>query len=131
MLCKSACICVVPGWDSCCVRIINPICNVADAACWLLKKPLDLILRVAIVVVDKSFHSLDVAKVALTVAQGILHGAKVVLDGAIAFLVGVKITYKVGVSAITALVDFALTKLINIREIYFKVALGAASRGEF
>ena len=85
----------------------------------------------AIVVVDKSFHSLDVAKVALTVAQGILHGAKVVLDGAIAFLEGVKITYKVGVSAITALVDFALTKLINIREIYFKVALGAASRGEF
>ena len=97
----------------------------------MLKKPLDLILQGAIFIVDKSRHVLDVAKIALTVAQSILHGAKVVLDGAKLFLEGVKITYKIGVSAITALTDFVLTEIINIREIRFRVALSAAKGGEF
>ena len=103
----------------------------ANAGCWLLKKPLDLILQGAIFVVDKGRHVLDVAKIALIVAQGILHGVKVVLDGAILFLEGVKLTYKIGVYAITALAEFVLTKIINIREIYFRVALSVAKGGEF
>jgi exonuclease VII small subunit len=126
-----ACICTHPGWDSCCTRITDPICTAANAGCWLLKKPLDLILQGVIFVVDKSRHVLDVAKIALIVAQGILHGVKVVLDGAILFLEGVKLTYKIGVYAITALAEFVLTKIINIREIYFRVALSVAKGGEF
>ena len=125
------CICKLPGWDSCCTRIKNPLCLAANAACWLLKKPLDLILQAAIFVVDKSRHVLDVAKVALTLAQGVLHTAKLALDAAIVVLEGVKITYKVGVKAISALVDFALTKILNIREMHFRVALGTAKGGEF
>ena len=125
------CICKLPGWHSCCVRIKNPLCVVANAACWLLKKPLDLILQVAIFVVDKSRHVLDVAKVALSLAQGVLHAAKLALDAAIVVLEGIKITYKVGVQAITALVDFAFKKLLNIREMYFRVALGSAKGAEF
>ena len=70
-------------------------------------------------------------KVALTAAQGILHAAKLALDGAILFIEGVKVAYKVGVSAITALTDFILTEIINIHEIRFRVALSAANGGEF
>ena len=125
------CICKFPDWDSCCIRVKNPACLAANAACWLLKKPLDLILQAAIFVVDKSGHVFDVAKVALTLAQGVLHTAKLALDAAIVVLQGIKITYKVGVKAISALVDFAFTKILNIREMHFRVALGTAKGAEF
>ena len=125
------CVFGLPGWDSCCIRIKNPLCLLANAACWLLKKPLDLILQAVIFIVDKSRHILDIAKVALTLAQGVLHTAKLALDVAIGVLEGIKITYKVGVKAISALVDFVLTKLLNIREMHFRVALGTAKGGEF
>ena len=72
-----------------------------------------MILKVAIVVVDKSKGVLDVAKVALTLAQGVLHTAKLALNAANAALEGVKVLYKVGATALTALVDFAFTKLIR------------------
>lgn len=85
-----ACICRRPGWDSCCVRITSPTCLAKNAACWVLKKPLDLALQLAIVVVDKSRHALDVVKAALSVAQGVVYSARVTLDGAKAFLGGVK-----------------------------------------
>ena len=81
--------------------------------------------------VDKSRHLLDVAKAALQVARGVVNAAKRSLDVAIAFLDGVRHTYRVGVKAITAVVNFALTKIINIREIYFKVGLGVANGGVF
>ena len=125
------CICKLPGWHGCCTKIKDPICTAANAACWLLKKPLDVILQGAIFIVDKSKHALDVVKVALTAAQGVLHAAKLALDGAILYLEGVKAMYKVGVSAITALTDFVLTEIINIHEIHFRVALSAAKTGEF
>ena len=125
------CICKSPGWDSCCKRITNPLCLAKNAGCWLLKKPLNLILQAAKVVVDKSRSTLDVAKVALTIAQGALHGVQRLLDAAKAVLEGIKIAYRVGVNAISALANFVLTQIINIREVYFNVGLGAASGGEF
>ena len=88
-------------------------------------------LRVAIWVVDKSRHFLDIAKVALYIARGVVYAARSTLDIAIAFLEGVKITYRIGVNAISALANFVLTKIINIREIYFKVGLSVASGGVF
>ena len=125
------CVCTHPGWNSCCTRISNPICVAANAGCWLLKKPLDLILQGAIFVVDKSRHLLDIAKAALTVAQGAVSFAKGVLEAAKAALEVVKVAYKVGVSAISAIANFVLTQIINIREMYFKVGLSAASGGVF
>ena len=126
-----ACVCGYPGWDSCCIRVTNPICLAANAACWLLKKPLDLILQAAIFIVDKSRHILDLAKVALSIAQGFLRGVQVLLEAAKAVLEGIKITYRVGVNALSALVHLVFTQIINIREMYFKVGLGAAKGGEF
>ena len=125
------CICKRPGWDRCCKRIRNPVCLAKNAACWLLKKPLDLALRLAKVVVDKSRHILDIAKVALSVAQGALRGVQKLLDAAKAALEGIKIAYRVGVNALSALTKLVFTQIINIREVYFKVGLGAASGGEF
>ena len=81
--------------------------------------------------VDKSRHSLDVAKAGLLVARGAVNNAKSLLDPAIAFLDQVKHTYRVGVKAITAVEKFAQPKIINIREIYFKVGLGVANGGVF
>ena len=64
-------------------------------------------------------------------AQGAVNAAKGVLDIAIAALEVVKVTYRVGVGAITAFARFALTQIINIREMYFKVSLSAADGGQF
>ena len=82
-------------------------------------------------VVDKCRHSLDVVKGGVSVAQGVVYAAKGGFDGAIGFLEGVKATYKIGVNAISALADFASTRIINIQEIYFKVGLSLAGKGAF
>jgi len=102
-----------------------------NAACYLLKKPLDLVLTAEIKVVDKSRVLLDAAKGALSVAQGVVNAAKRSLDLAIGFLEGVKKAYHTGVNAMSALANFALTKIINIREMYFKAGLSVANGGVF
>ena len=43
----------------------------------------------------------------------------------------VRIAYRVGVNAVSALTNFVLTQIINIHEIYFKVELGEAEKGKF
>ena len=125
------CVCKRPGWDSCCKRVTDPACTAKNAACYLLKKPLDLVLTAAIKVVDKSRVLLDAAKGALSVAQGVVNAAKRSLDLAIGFLEGVKKAYRTGVNAMSALANFALTKIINIREMYFKAGLSVANGGVF
>ena len=126
-----ACICTHPGWDSCCTRIDDPLCIAENAGCALLKEPLDLILRGAAAFVDESRIVLEAAKGALSVAQGFVSAAKGTLDIAIAGLTAVRKTYRAGVEALSAFANFALTEIINIREMYFKVALSVADGGEF
>lgn len=125
------CVCTHPGWDSCCKRITDPVCVTANTACGALKKPLDLILQGAIKVVDKSRVTLDIAKTALSAAQGVINSAKRLLDLAIKALDVVRATYRVGVGALNAIAKFTLTKIINIKEMYFKVQLSAANGGKF
>lgn len=126
-----ACVCTHPGWDNCCTRITDPICIVANAACALLKEPVLFILKGAEKLVDSSRFTLDIAKGILSGAQGIVNAAKLPLDLVIKALEVVKQAYRVGVSALSALVDFALTQIINIREMYFYVELSKASGGQF
>ena len=107
------------------------MCVGRNTACYALKKPLDYAFRGAINVVDRSRGTLNIAKGALSGAQGVVNVAKRSLDIAIGFLEGVKRTYRVGVNAISALARFALTQIINIHEMYFRVGLNAASGGRF
>ena len=125
------CVCYRPGWHSCCWRIPDFACHAANAVCWAIRTAIDFALRVAMWVVHYSRHFLDIAKAALHIARGVVYVARHTLDLAIAFLDGVRHAYRVGVKAISAVISFALTKIINIREIYFKVGLGVASGGEF
>ena len=125
------CVCKRPKWNSCCKRITDPVCLGRNAACYALKKPLDFALTAAIRIVDKSKVALDVAKGALSVAKGIVNAAKRSLNVAIAFLERVKRTYRIGVNAISALTRFTLTKIINIRKMYFRVGLRLANGGKF
>ena len=121
------CVCHRPGWDSCYHRVSDATCHAHNAACWALKRPLDLALKAAIWVVDKSRHALDVAKGALHVARGVVYAARQSLNAANAFLEGVKRLYSVGVNAISAHARFILTQIINIRDIYFNVGLNVAN----
>ena len=125
------CICTHPGWDRCCTRITDPICVIANTACAALKIPLDLILKGAIKIVNAGRVTLDIAKGFLTAAQGVVNLAKKPLDLAIKALDAVRIAYRVGVNALSALTNFVLTKIINIKEMYFKVELSAANGGKF
>ena len=125
------CVCKRPGWDSCCKRLPNPACLAANAGCWLLKKPLGVALEVAKFAVVKGTHVLDVAKLALSMAQGALLDAQNLLDAAKKGLEGIKVAYRVGINAISALAKLVFTQIINIREVNFKVEIQAASSGKF
>ena len=125
------CIFWKPGWNSCCKRVTDPACVTANTACAALKKPLDLILQGAKKVVDKSTATLNLVKAALSAAQGVVNYAKGALDLAVKALDVVRTTYRVGVSALKAIAKFTLTKIINIKEMYFKVQLSAANGGKF
>ena len=81
--------------------------------------------------VDKSRVTLNIAKGALSAAQGVVNSGKGLLDLAVKALDVVRATYKVGVSALNAIAKFTLTKIINIKEMYFKVQLSAANGGKF
>ena len=116
-------------WGGCCVT--DPECLAENAYCALKKEPLIAILELAKAVVDESDVTLDIAKGALTTVQGVVNTAKQSLNLAIAGLTAVRNTYRAGVEAINALAKFALTEIINIREMYFKVALSVANGGEF
>ena len=96
----------------------------------LLKKPLDLFQEAA-EIVDKSRIVFEGAKAALSAAQDTVSAARGTLDNAIAGLTVVKEIYRAGVEALSAIANFALTEIINIREMYFKVALSVADGGEF
>ena len=125
------CICTHPTFDDCCTRADDPVCLTENGACAALKEPLKGILKGAAVIVDKSRVTLEAAKGALSVAQGFVSAAKGTLDIAIAGLTAVRKTYRAGVEALNAFANFALTEIINIREMYFKVALSVADGGEF
>ena len=120
---------VCPCWGGCCIS--SPPCELANAGCWLLKKPLIAILEAAKFIVDKSRGTLNIAIGILTAAQGVVTAAKKTLDLAIEALKGVRKLYRVGVNALNAIAKFTLTEVINIREMYFKVALSVANGGEF
>ena len=121
----AVCLC----WGGCCIT--NPACVLANGACYALKGPLLGILEAAKFIVDKSRITLNIAIGVLTAAQGVVKAAEKTLDLAIAFLRGVRTLYRVGVDALNAIAKFTLTELINIREMYFKVALSVANGGEF
>ena len=125
------CVCKHPGWDSCCTRVDDPKCVAENAGCALLKEPLEAVLKGAAAFVDESRGILEGAKAALSVAQGVVTAAKGSLDIAIAGLAAVRKTYRAGVEALSAFANFALTEIINIQEMYFKVALSVADGGEF
>ena len=76
-----------------------------NAACALLKEPLQFILDGAIEIVDESRNTLDITKEFLSGAQEVVNGAKSSLKLANAALEGVKQAYKAGVSAIDALAN--------------------------
>ena len=126
-----ACICTHPGWDSCCTRADDPVCVATNVACAALKEPISVALGTAREAVNRAKNTLDVAKGALSTAQGAINAAKGTLDIAIGALETVKITYKAGVSALSALTNFALTEIINIRGIYFRTTLSVAQGGQF
>ena len=76
---------------------------------------------------DSLYKAIDVFRK----AESVVAIAKKSLDLAKGALENVKNVYKVGVKALKALRDFIATNIINIREIYFKVALSVARGGKF
>ena len=121
------CVCKRPGWDNCCEKIIDSAFISENSACAALKKPLKLALIGARETVDETRHTLDVANAAVLVEKNNVNSA----DVAIAELEAVKVTYKVGVDALSAFANFALTEILNIHEMYFKVALSVTNGGQF
>lgn len=125
------CVCKRPIFRGCCKRIPNPICVKRNAICWGLKRSADLALRGGVAFLNRAKRSLDVAKGPVHVGRALIHAAKRSLDVVIRALEGVKRLYSVGVKAVSALTRFTLTKIINIREVHFKVGLSVANGGKF
>ena len=125
------CVFKCPKFKSCCKRITDPRCIAKNKGCYALKKTLEGTLRGVTKTLDFSKKKLDGAKAILSAAQGVINKAKNSLDGVVAALEQVKNAYRVGVSAIDALARFTQSKIIGIREIYFKVGLSVANGGKF
>ena len=121
----------VPKLDECCDRVTDPSCVSHNITCAAQKEPLELALKAAKKTVDESRKSLEVAKGTLSTAQDVVDSAEKSLDAAVATLNAVQKTYKVGVEAIRAFSKFALTEIINIHKMYFKVELSVAKGGQF
>ncbi len=111
--------------------IPNPICLIRNAACWVFRKAVKVILTIAEKVVRGSVIFLNVAKAALYVAEGIVRGARATLDVAKGILSAVNWTYRFAIKAATWIIKFALTGLINIHRIYFDMSLGLTRGGHF
>ena len=124
------CIFWLPIIKTCCRGIPNPICVAANAGCYLLKEPIKGFIRAAAFIVDKSRHLLKAAELALIVAEKFIRSARHILDVAIAFLEGVKVTCRAGIQALQ-FVNKALFTSLNIQEISFHTSLSAANGGAF
>ena len=125
------CICGLPDIKDCCNRITDPICEAANFGCEALRATANLGIDVAEGVVEGARQTLTLAKLALEAAQEIVDASQVTLDIANGVLEAAAATYRFGTEAATAIAEFGLTGLINIREISFDVGLSAATGGQF
>ena len=110
---------------------LDVTCVIANTACEESKKLINSGLKLAKTVLTESDVALDIAKGVLTAAQGVVSAAQSSLDLAIGALATVRKTYSAGVDALDALATFALTEIVNIHEMYFKVELSVANGGVF
>ena len=125
------CICTRPGWNSCCTRISDPVCEAENVACTALKAPIKLTLRAAEEVVDSSRVTLNGLKAALIPLQAAVNAAKAVVSAAEDALEGIKVTFATALQAANAIANFGLNGLVSIREISFNANLDVAAGGSF
>ena len=128
---RRRCILKKPTWRSCCKRITDPICITKNGVCWGLRKTATLGLKGAEYLVGKSKGILNAANVVLEAAKRVVSFSKRSLDIVNAILEGVKRTYQAGTKALTAIVNFGLGGVFDIRELTFDVALSSAATGHF
>ena len=126
-------VCITPclKFGTCCTSIEDPVCVTANAGCELLIAAAKETLSLAQGVLDGAKTSLNAAKAVLAVAEGAVTAAQGVLDGANAVLEGVKIAVEAGTKAASFIADFALTDILSITEMYFNVELSKANGGVF
>ena len=120
-----------PQFGICCSDIVDPICVTANGACDVLKATAKELLKGAQGVLTASRSTLDGANAVLEAAKAPLTAAQGTLDFANTVLEGVKIAYQAGTQAATFIAKFALTKILSITEMYFKVELSVANGGVF
>lgn len=126
-----ACVCYVPRWNGCCTRVSDPLCETANAACWLTRETVNAAFGAASVVVDTSRHALDVANAGLETARGVVRAAESSIDVAVAALEGTQQLYRAAAQAATVISSFGLNGLIDIHEVSFDAELGIVSGGSF
>ena len=132
--CKKAwgkCVCWRPGWNSCCTRTPDPVCEGENAACLALKEPIKLSLRAAEEALDSSRETLNAANAAIIPLEEALNAAQVAVNGAKAAVKGVQTTFAVGLDAANTIANVGLNGLISIREISFNARLDVAAGGSF
>ena len=124
---------MAPRWDGCCTRITDPVCETANAGCYVLKEPIKALLATARDAVDNSRVVLDVARGALQLAREAARGAEHTVDLANAALEAAQATYQVGlqVADLITTLGLAANRLVSIKEITFDAVLGDANAGRF
>ena len=120
-----------PYWRRCCKRVTNPLCIAKNVLCRGLRIAAIAGLRVARFLVGKSRRIFDAVNLVLKGAEHFVRIAKKSLDIVNAVLEGVKIVYQAGTKALTAIINFTLGGVFDIREVSFDVALSTAATGHF
>ena len=116
-------------WNSCRFRVPDPICRSINAGCFALRLPIEGLILIAKGALKLVEIALRGAEAVLRAAQFVVDKAKYLLDLAKAAVEVVKVTFKAGLKALEFIISYALTGIIDIREIGFDVRLALFDHG--
>ena len=123
------CVCPKWRWNSCKFRVPDPICLLFNAGCFVLRLPIEGLILIAKGVLSLVEIVLRAAEAVLRAAQFVVDKAKYLIDLAKAAVEVIKVTFKAGLKALEFIISYALTGIIDIREIGFDVRLALFDHG--
>ena len=123
--------CIWPKWrwNSCKFRVPDPICVLLNAGCFILRLPIEALILIAKGVLFLVEIALRAAEAVLKATQIFVEFAKHLLDLAKEAVEVIKVVFKAGLKALEAIITYALTGVIDIREIGFDVRLAQFDHG--
>lgn len=119
------------GWNGCCWRAKDVICEVHNLGCKGLRALAYAALELAKRIVDKSRWTLDLARAVLKGAEKFVDKSRWPLTLAKNFLEGLKVTVRAGLDAAKWIVNLGLGGVFSIVKMEFDIKIALVESGHF